>query len=133
MATTSLADVKNRLSEIIASAEKTHERTVITKNGRPVAILLSVEDYQGMEETLDILSDPREAAELREAIVEADAGGITYTLGEVRLMMDRRASGSPMTDAEMEDLVVRRIGREAFEAATARAAEALDRHRSGAK
>jgi antitoxin YefM len=74
MTTTSLADAKNRLSEIIASAERTHERTVVTKNGKPVAVVLSIEDFQGMQETLEILSDPAVRAELEEGIAEADRG-----------------------------------------------------------
>ena len=57
MPTTSLADAKNRLSEIIQSAQDTHERFVITKNGRPAVVLIAVDDLESLEETLDILSD----------------------------------------------------------------------------
>ena len=70
MATTSLADAKARLSEIIKSAEATHERTVITKNGKPVAAIMSIEDLEALEETLEILSDPTLMAELRLAHAE---------------------------------------------------------------
>jgi antitoxin YefM len=52
MAITSLADAKSRLSELVQSAETTHERTIITKNGRPAAVLLSVEDMESIEETM---------------------------------------------------------------------------------
>jgi antitoxin YefM len=74
MTTTSLADAKNRLSEIIQSAQETHERFVITKNGRPAVVLISVDDLESLEETLDILSDPRLMAEVREAQAEAARG-----------------------------------------------------------
>jgi antitoxin YefM len=67
MTTTSLADAKNRLSEIIQSAQQTHERFVITKNGRPAVVLISVDDLESLEETLDILSDPQLMTEIREA------------------------------------------------------------------
>ncbi len=70
MATTSLADAKARLSEIIKSAETTHERTVVTKNGRPVAAIVSIEDLEALEETLEILSDATLMAELRLAHAE---------------------------------------------------------------
>jgi antitoxin YefM len=76
MTTTSLADAKNRLSELVASAQKTHERTIITKNGKPAAMLISVEDWEGMEETLEILSDPELMAEIRAAREEIDHGDI---------------------------------------------------------
>jgi len=74
MTTTSLADAKNRLSEIIQSAQETHERFVITKNGRPAVVLISVDDLESLEETLDILSDPQLMAEIREGQAEAARG-----------------------------------------------------------
>jgi prevent-host-death family protein len=74
MTTTSLADAKNRLSEIIQSAQDTHERFVITKNGRPAVVLISVDDLESLEETLDILSDAQLMAKIREAQAEAARG-----------------------------------------------------------
>jgi antitoxin YefM len=52
MTTTSLADAKSRLSELIQSAVTTHERTVITRNGKPAALLMSIEDWESIEETM---------------------------------------------------------------------------------
>ena len=40
MTVTTLADAKARFSEIVASAEATHERTAITKNGRPAVVII---------------------------------------------------------------------------------------------
>ncbi len=74
MTTTSLADAKNRLSEIIQSAQDTHERFVITKNGRPAVVLISVDDLESLEETLEILSDPQLVAQIRAAEAEAARG-----------------------------------------------------------
>ena len=74
MPTTSLADAKNRLSEIIQSAQDTHERFVITKNGRPAVVLIAVDDLESLEETLDILSDPALLAQIHAAQAEAARG-----------------------------------------------------------
>jgi len=52
----SLADVKNHLSEVVERLEREHGRVVITKHGRPAAVVLSVEDLDSLEETLDVLS-----------------------------------------------------------------------------
>lgn len=52
MTTTSLADAKARLSELVSSAETTHERTIITKNGRPAAVLMSIDDLESIQETM---------------------------------------------------------------------------------
>ncbi|MDA8039291.1 MAG: type II toxin-antitoxin system Phd/YefM family antitoxin [Actinomycetota bacterium] len=54
-----LADARNRLSELVAEVEKTHARATTTKQGHPAAVLVSPEDLAALEETLDILSDPR--------------------------------------------------------------------------
>jgi antitoxin YefM len=90
MTTTSLADAKNRLSELVASAQKTHERTIITKNGKPAAMLISVEDWEGMEETLEILSDPELMAEIRAAREEIDHGDIVSAEETTHLLAKRQ-------------------------------------------
>lgn len=92
MATTSLADAKSRLSEIISTAERTHERTVITKNGRPAAVIMSVDDLDSLEETLWWLSQPG----TREAVEEADRE--EFVSGdEVRRTLQER--GIPLPEA----------------------------------
>jgi antitoxin YefM len=65
----SLADVKNRLSEVVDKLEREHGRVVVTKHGRPAAVMLNVDDLESLEETLEILSNPR----LRDAIREGEA------------------------------------------------------------
>ena len=70
----SLAEVKNHLSEVVDRLEREHGRVVITKHGRPAAVVLSIEDLEGLEETLDILSDPRLLRRVRKAEAEIAAG-----------------------------------------------------------
>lgn len=69
-----LADVKNRLSEVVDRLEREHGRVVITKHGRPAAVVMSVEDLEGLEETLDILSSPGLMRHIRKAEAEIAAG-----------------------------------------------------------
>ena len=69
-----LADVKNRLSEVVDGIEREHGRVVITKHGRPAAVLLNAEDLESLEETLSVLSRSELLAEVREALVEEHAG-----------------------------------------------------------
>jgi antitoxin YefM len=69
-----LAEVKNRLSEVVDRLEREHGRVVITKHGRPAAVMLSLEDLESLEETLAILSDPELLAALRGADAEVVAG-----------------------------------------------------------
>jgi antitoxin YefM len=92
MTVTSLADAKNRLSELVASAELTHERVTITKNGRPVAVLMSVEDLEVIEETLSVLSDPQLMADIREAQAEVVRGELRpVTLEQAKALLANRS------------------------------------------
>jgi prevent-host-death family protein len=69
-----LADAKNRLSEVVERLEREHGRVVITKHGRPAAVMLSVDDLESLEETLAILSDPRLIRSIRRAEREVATG-----------------------------------------------------------
>ncbi len=69
-----LADAKNRLSEVVERLERDHGRVVITKHGRPAAVMLSIDDLESLEETLQILSDPALMRSVRRADREAKAG-----------------------------------------------------------
>jgi antitoxin YefM len=71
----SLADVKNRLSEVVDRLEREHGRVVITKHGHPAAVVMSVEDLESLEETLDIMDSPGLLADIRESLAELSARG----------------------------------------------------------
>src|ERR1035437_1546005 len=66
-----LADVKNRLSEVVDRLEREHGRVVITKHGRPAAVIISVEDLESLEETLDVMDSAAVMDDIREALAEA--------------------------------------------------------------
>lgn len=90
MTTIPLADAKARLSAVLDEVRDTHERVVITRNGRPEAVLISVADLEALEETLDLLSTPGALDEIRVAEAEI-ARGETIGAEELRRLMDRRA------------------------------------------
>jgi antitoxin YefM len=85
-----LAEVKNRLSQVVDRLEREHGRVVITKHGRPAAVMLSLEDLESLEETLAILSDPELMAAIGEADAEVATGGTTrLSKQEARAEIDR--------------------------------------------
>ncbi len=89
-----LSSVKARLSEIVDRVEGEHDRVVVTRNGRPAAVLISQEDLDGLEETLAIMSDPALMAQIREseqALADRDPG---VTLTELRETLDRRRNAA---------------------------------------
>jgi antitoxin YefM len=85
-----LAEVKNRLSEVVDRLEREHGRVVITKHGRPAAVMLSLEDLESLEETLAVLSVPELMAAIQEADVEVAAGGTTRLSKQEALAEIRR-------------------------------------------
>jgi len=87
----SLADVKNRLSEVVDQLEREHGRVVITKHGRPAAVVMSVADLESLEETLDILDSEDLLADIRDGLAELAAGeGRVLTKSEaLRLIAGR--------------------------------------------
>ncbi len=58
MKTLPLAQVKANLSRLVDQIVETGEEIVITRNGRPAAILVSPDEYEGLKETQAIRSDP---------------------------------------------------------------------------
>ena len=87
MTTTSLANVKARLSAFVDSVHDTHERVTITRNGEPAAVLISPDDLESLEETIAILSDPQAMADIREsdaAIADGDVMSLEDFLAERR-------------------------------------------------
>ena len=68
-----LAEVKNRLSEVVDRLEREHGRVVITKHGHPAAVVISVDDLESLEETLDVMGNEALLADIREALAELAA------------------------------------------------------------
>jgi len=87
-----LSEVKAKLSEVVDEIATTHERVTMTRNGRPVAVLVSTDDLETIEDTIAILSDPeamRQIEEGRAAIAAGDAAA----KDEIEALRDRlRAS-----------------------------------------
>jgi prevent-host-death family protein len=84
-----LADAKARLSAVLDDVRDTHDRVVITRNGRPEAVIISVADLETIEETLDLLSTPGAVDEIRTAEAEI-ARGEAIGADELRRLMAER-------------------------------------------
>ena len=84
-----LVTVKARLSEFVDRAVSTHDRITITRNGVPVAVLLSADDFESMTETLDIMSDPEAMTQIAEARADVEAGRV-IDAAELRQRLEAR-------------------------------------------
>jgi antitoxin YefM len=65
MTVSSLSDAERDLGDLVKAAQ-THQRTTITKNGKPAAVLMSVEDLESLDATLELLSDPEALADIED-------------------------------------------------------------------
>jgi antitoxin YefM len=84
-----LADAKARLSAVLDDVRDTHDRVVITRNGRPEAVIISIADLETIEETLDLLSTPGALDQIRTAEAEI-AGGEAIGADELQRLMAER-------------------------------------------
>lgn len=91
MATDSLRNVKDRFSEFVDRVEHEHERVVVTRNGRPAAVLISPEDLDSLEETLELLGDQDAIRELAEAQGAVNAGDVVRGVDAVRALRSSRS------------------------------------------
>jgi prevent-host-death family protein len=71
-----LTEAKTHLSELVERVDREHDRVTVTKNGRVAAVLISQAELAGLEETLDILSDPELMASLRKSRRQAAKGDL---------------------------------------------------------
>ena len=65
---------KSVLLELIREIKASDEPIAITKNGVPEAVLISINKFQGLLETLDILSDEKAMTSIRKSINQAQKG-----------------------------------------------------------
>ena len=71
-----LKNLRPKLPQIIDEVDSKMDRFIITKRGKPVAVLMSVEDYESMLETLDILSDAKLEKRLKKAMADVKKGNV---------------------------------------------------------
>jgi antitoxin YefM len=81
-----LRDVRNHFSDVIDRVEQEHQRVTVTRNGRPVAVILSPEDLAELEETLTVLSDPQALSDIREADAAYATGDVVRGVDAVRAL-----------------------------------------------
>lgn len=65
MKTLSISEAKMKLSALVDALQITDEEVIITKNGRPAAVLVSPEEFEGWRETLTIRSDDELMEEIK--------------------------------------------------------------------
>lgn len=86
----SLYEAKTRLSELARRARQHHERITLTRNGDPEAVLLSVDDLESLEMTLEILGDTEAVARISQSLAALERGEPGPGAATVRQDLARR-------------------------------------------
>ncbi|MBC8247039.1 MAG: type II toxin-antitoxin system Phd/YefM family antitoxin [Deltaproteobacteria bacterium] len=79
----SLSEAKIKLSELVDRVQSMDEEYVITKNGRPSAVLVSPDEFESWKETIEIKSDPDFMKEIRKGLAALKKKSKLYTLDEL--------------------------------------------------
>jgi antitoxin YefM len=85
-----VSEAKARLNELARLAHTRHERFTLTRNGRAEAVLLSVDDLEGLELSLEILADQESVAAIAESLAELESGQPAAALEQVRVELQKR-------------------------------------------
>jgi prevent-host-death family protein len=80
----SVSEAKMKLSGLIDTVNATDEEIVITKNGRPAAVLVSPEEFESLKETVAVRSDSALMKEIKKGLKALKMRGAKlYTLDEL--------------------------------------------------
>ena len=69
-----LTELRPKLPEVMDRVSKYFDRCIITRHGKPEAVMLSIEDYESILETLEIQSDKSLMRRIKKAQRELEAG-----------------------------------------------------------
>ena len=84
MKTLPLSEVKTKLSSLIDEVRDRDEEVTITRNGRPVAVLVSADEFDSWKETISIRADAAFMEEIRQGLAALKEGNAKlYTLDEL--------------------------------------------------
>jgi len=84
MKTLSLSEAKMKLSALVDAVNATDEEVIITKNGRPAAVLVSPDEFEGWQETFAIRSDAELMGEIKKGLQDLKKNKASlYTLEEL--------------------------------------------------
>jgi antitoxin YefM len=78
-----ISEVKARLPELVTGVEEREEEIVVTRKGKPAAVLVNYGEYERLKETLDVLSDADLMKQIRRSRRFYAAGGKGLSLEDV--------------------------------------------------
>lgn len=77
MKTLPLTEARKGLSKIVDEVAAIHEHVTITRQGKPAAVVMSADEFESWQETLEIMSDPETMASIKRGMRDIKAGRVT--------------------------------------------------------
>jgi prevent-host-death family protein len=90
--TVPVRELRSNLSALLSDVADRRDHVLVTRNGRPAAVLVPIDEYESLEETAEILSDPAALSALEAGLAEI-ARDETISLEEVRDELVERRRG----------------------------------------
>ena len=85
-------EFRTKLSELLSDVADRRDHVLVTRNGKPAAALVPIDEYEALEETAEVLSDPATLDAIEAGLADL-ARGDTVTLDDLRgELRDRRAA-----------------------------------------
>lgn len=78
-----ISEVKTHLPELITGVQERNDEIIVTKKGRPAAIVMSIDEYESLKETLEVLGDQDLMAQIKRSEEYFAKGGKGYSYEEV--------------------------------------------------
>ncbi|RMH35773.1 MAG: type II toxin-antitoxin system Phd/YefM family antitoxin [Nitrospirae bacterium] len=78
-----ISEVKAKLPELVTGVEEREEEVVVTRKGKPAAVLVNFSEYERLKETLEVLSNPVLMRQLRKSQAFYKKGKRGLTVEEV--------------------------------------------------
>jgi antitoxin YefM len=92
--TVPVRELRSNLSSLLDDVSDRRDHVLVTRNGTPAAALVPIDEYEALEETAEVLSDPDALSAMEEGLAEIERGE-TLTLAELRReLADRRPTAS---------------------------------------
>ena len=70
-----ISEVKTHLPELVDKVMARDEQIVVTRKGKPAAVILSYGEYESLRETIDVLSDPTMMKQIHKSMAYFAKGG----------------------------------------------------------
>lgn len=87
--TVPVRELRAELADLLDQVADRREHIIVTRRGRPAAALVPIDEYEGLEETAQILSDPAAMRAIRRGLADLEAGRVA-TLEQVRADLKKR-------------------------------------------